>query len=125
MGEAATNPGQLVDAGDGLGGGADRPLGEGSLDAVGVVGELAGRSGAGIAASQRLQATVAVGEEVAFGGGDADVSDACGVIAGVPQMNGPEDVSFCVGRPDRDADRGRPARRLVRRSKAWVETRRP
>lgn len=58
LGMAATNPGQHVNAGDGPGGGANRTVGVGALDEVGVGGGLAARSGAGVVASQRLQATV-------------------------------------------------------------------
>ena len=38
------------------------------------------------------ESAIAIGEDVAFGGGDADMSDFRGIVAGVSEVDGPEDV---------------------------------
>jgi len=93
LGGAATKAGELVDAFDGLGGGADRAFGERLFDRLRVIGEFA-HGDVPVAAFEPRQAAIAVGKDVAFGGGDADRSNACGLFAGVPEVNGPEDEHF-------------------------------
>jgi hypothetical protein len=65
-------------------------LGEGIPDGVGVAGECADGD-VPVAAGQAVELAVAVGEEVALGGGDADAGDPGGLFAGVPEVDGPED----------------------------------
>ena len=57
-----------------------------------VVGEYARGSRTGLALSEGRESAIAIGEDVAFGGGDADVSDLGRLVAGVSEVDGPENV---------------------------------
>lgn len=84
-------PGQPVGAVGGFGGGANRSLGKGSRDGVGVVGQFADRAAVRLPPPQAVESTVAVGDQVSLGGGDADTGQVGGLLAGVAEVNGPED----------------------------------
>ena len=60
-----------------------------------MVGESADRDVA-VAAFEPLQTAVAIGEDVAFGRGDADGRDSGGLLAGVPEVDGPKDEQFAA-----------------------------
>lgn len=96
LGEPAADAGQFVDSLDGLGGGANGAFGEGRLDGVRVVGQFAPGLVSGWASFESVESAVAIGEDVAFGGGDADMGELGGLFAGMSQVNGPEDVHFAT-----------------------------
>lgn len=91
LGEAAMRPGQPVDAVGGFGGGANRLRGEGPRDGVGVVGQFADRAVVRLPPPQAVEPAVAVGDQISLGGGDADTGQVGGLLAGVAEVNGPED----------------------------------
>ena len=55
-----------------------------------MAGELADRE-MPVAADKALEMAVAEGEEAALGRGDADMGDPGGLLAGVPEVDDPED----------------------------------
>lgn len=96
LGETAADAGELIDAFGGLGGGANRLLGERLFDDVGVGGEFAGRPGSDFTTLQAVETAVAKGDEVSLGGGDAQSGKFGGLFAGVAEMNGPQDVHLAA-----------------------------
>lgn len=82
--------GELMNAFDGFGGGANGLFGERPLDDLGVRSQFADGAMSGLASPESLQSTIAVGEEIAFGGGDTDMGNAGGVLAAVTKVNGPK-----------------------------------
>jgi len=80
----------VFDAVGGFGEGANRGGGEGLTDGVGVVGPFARRDVA-VAPPESVQPAVAVGQDVPLGGGDADVGQVGRLLAGVAEVDGPQD----------------------------------
>ena len=92
LGEAAAKAGEVGETFDGLGRGADGAFGRGLPDERGMGGEVARGAALGFAAFKAVESAVAVGEDVALRGGNADVGEASRVFPGVPEVDGPEDV---------------------------------
>ena len=90
LGEAAAEAGQLLDAVGGLGDGTNRGGREGLADDLGVVGQCARRE-VPVASPESVQPAVAIGQDVPLGGGEADVGQVGGLLAGVAEVDGPQD----------------------------------
>jgi len=92
LSQPAANAGECRDPFDGLGRGANGAFGERRLDGLGVGGEVARGAVARFAPPESVESAVAIGEDVSLGRGDADVRQAGGIFAGVPEVDGPEDI---------------------------------
>lgn len=88
--EAPFESGELPDAVGGLGDGADRGVFQRGLDRLGVAGQCA--DGADdVPLAQAVEASGAVGFEVAADGGPADAGDLAGLGLGGSGVDRPED----------------------------------
>ena len=96
LGQSAANSGEFGNPLDGLGGGADGVLGEGLLDDRGMGGEIARRAAGDFAAFETVEPAVAIGNDIPLRGGDADMGETGGILAGVPEVNRPEDIHLAA-----------------------------
>jgi len=96
LGEAAAAAGELVDAVDGLGGGAGRPRVEGRFDGVGLGGQFGGRAGRRFPPGEGVPSAIPVRDQGPLGGGDADGGEVGRLLAGVAEVDGLQDVQLAA-----------------------------
>ena len=95
LGQTATQTGEFKDAFGGFGGGANGPFGERLPNDLDMVGEFA--DGFVLeSAAESFEASVAVGDEVSFGGRLGDVRDGGGLGACVSEVDTPEHEPFAA-----------------------------